>query len=155
MKNKYLDLTLMLTILIVILGALMTYSYIKEGNSQNIIGGDKDSHGCLGPAGYSWNSSIGACIREWELDSNKKEAAKVAIGPISYPVTILEVKALECSGCFKVEIQRNDNQNKMTIELNDWKYVFKDCKNYTYSDCRSNCAVCPPCEVCSSLSCNT
>jgi len=30
-----------------------------------LIGGDKDAHGCLGPAGYSWNESAGLCMRSW------------------------------------------------------------------------------------------
>ena len=28
-----------------------------------VIGGERDEHGCLGPAGYTWNEEIGACIR--------------------------------------------------------------------------------------------
>ena len=30
-----------------------------------------------------------------------------------------------------------------------------NCKNYTDFDCPSVCAVCPPCEVCGSISCNS
>ncbi len=31
-----------------------------------------------------------------------------------------------------------------------------DCKSYGYTDCPSDrCAICPPCEACSSVSCNT
>jgi membrane-bound inhibitor of C-type lysozyme len=31
-----------------------------------IVGGDKDSHGCIGSAGYSWCEAKQACIRVWE-----------------------------------------------------------------------------------------
>ncbi|HTY39639.1 MAG TPA: MliC family protein [Candidatus Paceibacterota bacterium] len=31
-----------------------------------IIGGQKDAHGCLGAAGYSWCEARQACIRQWE-----------------------------------------------------------------------------------------
>jgi hypothetical protein len=31
-----------------------------------IIGGDKDEHGCLGPAGYSWCEVKNKCLRVWE-----------------------------------------------------------------------------------------
>ncbi len=31
-----------------------------------IIGGDKDEHGCLGPAGYSWCAKKNKCLRVWE-----------------------------------------------------------------------------------------
>jgi hypothetical protein len=38
----------------------------KNNSTENhLIGGDRDSHGCLGPAGYSWNSSENECVREW------------------------------------------------------------------------------------------
>jgi hypothetical protein len=30
------------------------------------IGGDKDKHGCLGPAGYTWCEAKKKCIRPWE-----------------------------------------------------------------------------------------
>jgi len=30
------------------------------------IGGQKDEHGCLGPAGYSWCAAKNKCIRPWE-----------------------------------------------------------------------------------------
>jgi hypothetical protein len=35
------------------------------------IGGQRDSHGCLGPAGYSWNQSEESCVREWENGTNR------------------------------------------------------------------------------------
>ena len=32
----------------------------------NLIGGDKDAHGCLGSAGYSWCAVKNKCLRVWE-----------------------------------------------------------------------------------------
>lgn len=40
-----------------------------------IIGGDKDEHGCLGPAGYSWCAVKNKCLRVWE--------EKCEIAPVS------------------------------------------------------------------------
>ena len=31
-----------------------------------IIGGQRDEHGCLGPAGYSWSPIKSECIRIWK-----------------------------------------------------------------------------------------
>ncbi|MBP8016967.1 hypothetical protein KAZ01_03070, partial [Candidatus Gracilibacteria bacterium] len=31
-----------------------------------IVGGDKDNHGCIGSAGYTWCGSKNKCIRSWE-----------------------------------------------------------------------------------------
>lgn len=34
--------------------------------STQIVGGDKDEHGCLGSAGYSWCVVKNKCLRVWE-----------------------------------------------------------------------------------------
>jgi len=36
-----------------------------EGQDKELIGGNRDEHGCLGPAGYSYDEEIGACVRSW------------------------------------------------------------------------------------------
>jgi hypothetical protein len=42
---------------------------ISDSNSTpQIIGGDRDEHGCLGPAGYSWCEAKQKCLRVWEED---------------------------------------------------------------------------------------
>ena len=40
-------------------------------NKTNIIGGQRDSYGCLGPAGYSWNATEQKCVREWEKGNER------------------------------------------------------------------------------------
>lgn len=30
-----------------------------------IVGGDRDKYGCIGSAGYRWNSLLGECVRPW------------------------------------------------------------------------------------------
>ncbi len=32
-----------------------------------LVGGDRDAHGCIGSAGYSWCAREGRCVRPWEL----------------------------------------------------------------------------------------
>lgn len=34
-------------------------------------GSDRDAHGCIGSAGYSWCESTGKCERPWELAKDK------------------------------------------------------------------------------------
>lgn len=55
-----------LTILLIIVVCLIRCSESRE----KIIGGDKDEHGCLIAAGYSWNETRQKCVREWE-EQNK------------------------------------------------------------------------------------
>lgn len=44
-----------------------------EATTPRAIGGDRDAHGCLPAAGYTWCERTGRCERSWEL------AAKVGI----------------------------------------------------------------------------
>lgn len=39
---------------------------IKENSEKKLIGGDRDEHGCLTPAGYSWCETKQKCLRTWE-----------------------------------------------------------------------------------------
>lgn len=35
-------------------------------NQENLVGGDRDEHGCIGSAGYSWCELKQKCLRVWE-----------------------------------------------------------------------------------------
>lgn len=35
-------------------------------NKKSIVGGDRDEHGCIGSAGYSWCEEKQKCLRSWE-----------------------------------------------------------------------------------------
>ncbi len=132
MKNKGLLIVVVILIIAVIAAAIILY-YPKEngGNENNgvengsdgdggSIGGQEDSHGCLVGAGYSWNESIGACVREWELNSDARRAAEIAVAPLSYYVTITEVNKQDCEGCYAVKLQRNDNRQMTEVNLKNW-----------------------------------
>ena len=86
------------------------------------IGGERDEHGCLGAAGYSYDADVGACTRNWELDDNQARAAKVAVDYIT-PVdgaTITEVAVGRCPGCFVVTIT-SSAYDLYKVTLMDWK----------------------------------
>ena len=36
------------------------------GCTQNLLGGDRDEHGCMGSAGYKWSPEKQQCVRPWE-----------------------------------------------------------------------------------------
>ncbi|KFG98555.1 hypothetical protein GQ56_0103325 [Burkholderia paludis] len=36
-----------------------------------VVGGDRDAHGCIGSAGYSWCEATQQCERPWELAKQK------------------------------------------------------------------------------------
>jgi hypothetical protein len=100
-----------------------TVSSGTDSGSGQLIGGQKDSHGCLGPAGYTWNEEVGACIRPWELDDQQKAAAKVAAESLSYTTTIIEVTKGTCDTCYKVLLQGNQEEGQTEINVKDEKVV--------------------------------
>ena len=32
----------------------------------NLVGSDRDEHGCIGSAGYTWSYALHSCVRLWE-----------------------------------------------------------------------------------------
>ncbi|MBW2986371.1 hypothetical protein KY333_03295 [Candidatus Woesearchaeota archaeon] len=93
-----------------------------ELKPEQPIGGERNSHGCLGPAGYSWSETIQACIRTWELDETQTKAAKIAVehnGP-EYGLTVIEVMTARCPGCFTVKLSTAEHQEKQ-ITLANWE----------------------------------
>lgn len=56
----------------VLFGGVFAYQYFVVKDFQvvqgvtRLIGGDKDSHGCLIAAGYSWCEAKQKCLRTWE-----------------------------------------------------------------------------------------
>ncbi len=129
MKNK--GVLIVIGILaIVIVAAVISLNYSKEnggivnngsnGGDGGIIGGQTDAYGCLAGAGYSWNESVFACVREWELNSEERRAVNIAIAPLSYYVTVTEVSKQECEGCYNIKLQRNYNRELEEVNLKNW-----------------------------------
>ena len=42
-------------------------SACTKQEAPNIVGNDRDAHGCIGSAGYSWCEKTAQCERPWEL----------------------------------------------------------------------------------------
>ncbi|MFC1663870.1 hypothetical protein ACFL0A_01990 [Patescibacteria group bacterium] len=83
------------------------------------IGGERDQYGCLGPAGYTWDAEIFACIRDWELtDEDQRRAAKMSGYSIGWEkgMTIIEVKPTGCTGCYTVNLQIGERRKQTSIE---------------------------------------
>lgn len=83
MKNSQKGFAIPLIIAIVaLLIAGGAYVYINKNianpNVSNIVGGDKDEHGCIGSAGYSWCAVKNKCLRTWE---EKCEVTSSAVAP--------------------------------------------------------------------------
>ncbi|MBU1501773.1 MAG: hypothetical protein KJ905_03310 [Nanoarchaeota archaeon] len=71
MKRKQKRIKLLIALLILIAVSLLLFFLNKKFTDDEIIGGDRDSHGCLGPAGFFWNASEQECVREWEVGDSR------------------------------------------------------------------------------------
>lgn len=90
---------------------------------EPLIGGQRDEHGCLGPAGYSWSEEISACIRSWEIKEDADiQAAKLAVVEVGATegLTIISVAKVEdnedCQNCFAVKLDKAGQRYLITIE---------------------------------------
>jgi hypothetical protein len=88
------------------------------------IGGQRDKHGCLAPAGYSWNEEIGVCIREWEIGGDEAERAiEISVRYLEWRgnTTVIEVSQVRCPGCFVVKLENNSTQDRKTVNIDNWQ----------------------------------
>lgn len=44
---------------------------VEPAPAPPLVGADRDAHGCIGSAGYSWCAREKACVRSWELAKEK------------------------------------------------------------------------------------
>ena len=44
---------------------------VSTSTPGNLVGGDKDVHGCIGSAGYSWCAVKNKCLRVWEEECER------------------------------------------------------------------------------------
>ncbi len=89
--------------------------YKKNKEKNIIVGGDKDEHGCIGSAGYTWNENKQECTRSWEEKEKEKNEDK--------PKEMEESKTKDFSELIKEEIKKCEDKdgewNKMSKTCND------------------------------------
>ena len=69
--------------------------YKAEEEGADLVGSNKDEHGCIGSAGYRWCEKNGQCERPWELAEresieNTREAFTAFCKPKQSPESIFE-----------------------------------------------------------------
>ena len=84
-KNLTIVIVILVAVILVLAGMLFGAGKKQVpadsgGNSGQIIGGEKDEHGCLGPAGYSWCQAKQKCLRVWEEPCEDKAAPQQTCG---------------------------------------------------------------------------
>jgi hypothetical protein len=62
----------------IFLVSLVFASASAQAQGRRLIGGDRDSHGCIGSAGYSWCRFTRQCERPWSLAKERGFANEFA-----------------------------------------------------------------------------
>ena len=57
-----------------------------EPAQQQLLGADRDSHGCIASAGYVWSGAAQACVRLWESGIALRACAPEASDVAAYVV---------------------------------------------------------------------
>ncbi len=97
----------------------------KEG-APEIIGGDRDEHGCLIAAGYSFDERVDACTRAFELTPDIAEAALLAVKHVGaeYGLTVVLFNSYEEPGAYDITLERKGGaQTRETIYIRDGQVV--------------------------------
>jgi hypothetical protein len=107
--DKFKNKIILIVVLIILAAAILNiYKDIPEDNSF-LLGSDRDAHGCIGSAGYTWCEAKNKCIRPWEEECVSEELTQEAkeskiqecrdMGGIWYPSNVCEVNQLSESEC--------------------------------------------------------
>jgi len=63
---------IIIVVAVILFGGVFAYQYFftqaqpTVQNQTQLVGGDRDSHGCIGSAGYTWCEAKQKCLRPWE-----------------------------------------------------------------------------------------
>lgn len=106
--------------LVVFAGAFGLWYATRHAGTGMLIGGQRDAHGCLGPAGYSYDPEIGACVRSWELTGvSERTAAMAAVtvhGP-AFGLSVIGVDPGNCSdGCYTVRLDALGDRSMVVVD---------------------------------------
>ena len=72
----------------------ITPSIVSPTQTQMLVGGDKDEHGCIPSAGYSWCAPKNKCLRIWEencYESVSQEIQYILAAKYKKPVSQVKI----------------------------------------------------------------
>lgn len=116
-------------------------------SEDSVVGNDRDEHGCIGSAGYSWCEDKSKCIRIWEEDCGSQAAIKAAIIKkdnitSDFTLTISHENAKYASGGISFDSGVGGGMFLAAKVGDDWQIVYSgngsvDCvnikKNYDFT----------------------
>lgn len=87
-----------------------------------IVGGDRDSHGCIPSAGYVWSETLSKCVRPWETP---KMTPRAALQSGTWHLESLNGKSLSGSTA-TLDFEKNRFHAKICNTMNGGYGVFRD-----------------------------
>jgi len=125
---------LIITIIALLIIGGGTYIYVKKfPNSNatttvtNIVGNDKDEHGCISSAGYSWCEEKNKCLRIWEEKcetATSTPSDKYSTDPISECVSCVNGKTWDNKPCCTDDFEKDCTSNNGVVRFSDLHPVF-------------------------------
>jgi hypothetical protein len=121
-------------IVLLVAGALIYFWSGKEDNSQ-IIGGERDSNGCLVAAGYSFDAEVEACVRAFEMTPDIKEAARIAVvfSGTEKGLTVESFNSYEEMGAYDINLRKLDDTRETVYVRNGMAYPPRQINVYFYN----------------------
>lgn len=129
--------TLLISIIVIVLLGLGAYFVFQTGPQP--IGGDRDKEGCLIAGGYSFDEEVGACTRSFELTSDIKEAARIAVESVGrgYALTVASFNSYEEQGAYDIFLERGEERERETVYIRGWEVVIPNSVElFYYSETR-------------------
>ena len=124
--NKNIKIVVILLVLGVVGFFAYTFMVPKQVTPNIAIGGEKDSHGCLGPAGYSWCEGKNKCLRVFEEFCLDQAGALVAELKNASGVQLISTTASDFIWYMR------DGDNFSTTTINGVVYEIKGIKRVDY-----------------------
>ena len=102
---------------------------ISGDDNTQLVGNDKDIHGCIGSTGYSWCEAKQKCIRVWEEDCNAQEEGAFGEGVgIANPAS---TNCVDHNGTLRIEDTTEGQIGICTLpggkECEEWAYFRGEC----------------------------
>lgn len=146
-KNIYIIILIILGIVVFLFLNLNKEETIpNEGNNVEIVGGDKDEHGCIGSAGYTWCEVKNKCLRTWE-ESCEQEIEESNL-PINEDENILISENLDLTESSCVAMRGIWFNYNKTCEVNYLSQSGCLALGGEFNECNSACRHTPDVEIC-------
>jgi hypothetical protein len=106
----------------------------KDRIVSPVVGNDRDAHGCIGSAGYSWCELKNKCLRIWEEPCLLDNETKAVKDYITKNITALSKQKAVLGGKFYVTNIRILKSGEATVDYEDGHIALQGTAAYQYKN---------------------